>query len=159
MSTEKENSKFRTGSFKTPDNYDNELRNELQLKTVLDAHKNDFKVPEGYFDSLSKEISRKKVTPVRSISGNIWLRISAVTAVAASLLVAVLWLQSTQECESFACLIEQTELQPDDLIWVESSYIEEMYSDELGSSFSDEEEKIIDLAVEEDWDLEYLLEE
>ena len=162
MSKNQDIAKDQFGEFKTPEGYFEALKDEIKLKQQLSEHdKQSFKVPENYFEELRANIARnKEETRVIPFWKHPSFRIAVVSAAAVALLFFILGNPWEEQCESFACLMEQTELQPEDLGWMDDEIITEVYLESIDGSISEElNEDYIDYLVEEDIYLDEILEE
>lgn len=103
-------------SVATPEFFEQQSR-EIRLKSV---HNNDeWNVPAGYFEQLPKRIAQRKAkTKVVHLS-NTWARVTAVLAVAASVVWAVLFFTKEQVSEpTFSELIAQENVDENDLEYI-----------------------------------------
>lgn len=146
--------------FVVPEGSQAKLREEILHSTV--GAKDKMSVPEGYFTGLSDEIMSKVQEPVAETpvvkihhSRRLW----ASVAVAASLIAAVFIINPAEEkCESFACLLEQTDFGYEDIDYLTTEDLEILLIDDEEELF-DEDDEIIDYLIDEDLDLDDLLEE
>ena len=162
MKDQKDIAKESFGKFIPPEHYFAELEQELFLKGQLKGNdEQSFQVPHGYFEKLSQSISTaKSITPVVPLWKKDLFKLAWAGAAAAILIFLTLDTPTKEKCESFACLMEQTDLTPEDLAWVETSIIEEVYSEsDEASEFAEEESAYINYLLEQDVNLELILEE
>lgn len=146
--------------FVVPEGSQVKLREEILQNTVGSSDK--MSVPEGYFDKLADDIMARvdeptAETPVVSINQS--RRLWASVAVAASLIAAVFIISPTDvKCESFACLLEQTDFGYEDIEYLTTEDLEILLTE--GEDEIDEtDDELIDYLLDEDLDIDDLLEE
>jgi hypothetical protein len=64
-----------------------------------------------------------------------------------------------EECETFACLLERTEIGYDDLEYFTTDELEVFFEDEETTAQSTEEDEMLDYLIESELDIEDLLED
>lgn len=147
------------GKFEVPQGYFNLLESKLkpvEFGADLPAG-GSFSTPTGYFEELGKKAAERAANGNREgKSYRLWLPLMAAAASMAIFL--VVYIQSRNKCESFTCLLEQSEVNPEDLMFIEEEVIAEYYLEHGGlSDISPElQEELMESLLEEDFDEEVL---
>jgi len=155
-----QNKKLMEDGFKVPESYFEELNTSIHKAIARDKEENSFKVPANYFDSLSTEIHNRVNTKIIPLHQKAWFKFSSI-AVAAGLALFLFFDTATTESssESFTSMLENTELQDEDLSWIENELVEEFYAENSSpSQMTAEDEILMEYVLENDWDVEYLIE-
>lgn len=134
---------FTEGDFHVPEGYFQELEHQLGVHPSLPP------VPADYFDQLEGKVLMPVEKPNRS--SNIRPLIWAVS-IAASLVIAFLWQRNSakEECISFTCLLQQTQLSEDELL--------ELYDHQVVDDLIQTTQVENTTEVDDDPYLEYLIE-
>lgn len=162
MSEHKDIAQDRPEKFKVPKDYFEDLKAELALKAAMDEKEHpSFKLPENYLPELQKDLKaipdQTKVIPLWK---NTTFRIALSGVAATILLFLFIGNPFEKECESFACLMEQTELSEEELLWIDEALIEEAYLETVNENeMNNPDEAYIDYLLEEDISMDVLLEE
>jgi hypothetical protein len=152
----------RPEKFKVPKDYFEDLKAELALKAAMHGKDNpSFSLPENYLQELNKEL---KSIPDQSRVIPLWkstaFRIALSGVAATILLFLFIGNPFEKDCESFACLMEQTELSEEELLWIDEALIEEAYLETVSENeMNNSDEAYIDYLLEEDISMDALLEE
>ena len=165
----------------TPDGFFEDFENKLKANTeTLDA---EFAVPEDYFEKQSKTLLEEKiqceaemglpetffeeqhtaivasVEKPDTVDGFKRYRsfILSTTVAAAAVIAFVFALPSEKEkCLTFACLLEQTDLTPEDLLFVDDNDLNEFVDSEETIEVSDYNIEMIDYLIDSDSDFDEL---
>ncbi|MFM1931906.1 MAG: hypothetical protein RL226_1209 [Bacteroidota bacterium] len=134
---------FPQGEFQIPEGYFQQLEQNLGVDTSIPP------VPADYFDVLESKVLMHIDKPNRS--SNIRPLIWAVS-IAASLVIAFLWQRNAakEECISFTCLLQQTQLTEDELL--------ELYDHQVLGDLIQTTQVENTTEVDDDPYLEYLIE-
>jgi hypothetical protein len=122
-------------NFIVPEGYFSEL--EYNLKSKFQEGNSELQVPHDFFETMHTDILAKiasedevtRVVPLRNSKVAVWIS-TAVSIAAIGLL--MFWFLGNQEgkCETFACLLEQTELSNDDLMILDEADLFELIGEE-----------------------------
>lgn len=132
--------------------------NKLQVFNQIDGQ--EFKTPDGFFDELQTAVfeetsksSKTRIVPMRK-----WF----IGLAAACLAGAIIWnaVPEQETCETFACLLEKTDLQAEDIatLYELDGSPEELY---LETNEMTVDEEVLDYLIDSDidteelWELEY----
>ena len=148
-------------NFNTPKEYFSELENSILTQSSVPT-KSAISVPDNYFEGLEsrilEQIDEEDKTPVRSINMKKSLQLWG--SVAAAFVIGFFFFNTTktEECITFACLLEQTTFTEDELLHVYDEEIANEMIDDVDflDNISLEDEEILDYLIDEDFDLEAL---
>jgi len=116
-------------------------QNEFEIDPFKDIPKSDdFRVPEGYFEALPGEIRDRLDKPMGNTAAkNVWKRRWWYIGAAAAMVVLMFGLlprNVADECQTFACLLDNTIVTDEDIQWLDNEVdIEMLFDDDI-----DEEE-------------------
>lgn len=139
--------------FSVPEEYFAKLESDLQKK--FQEGSSELQVPHDFFDSMHSDILNKittenvetKVIPLKNSNVAFWIS-TGLSIAAVGLL--IFWFLGSQEeeCETFACLLEQTELTNDDLMVLDE--------DDIFELIGEDQELIESIELDSDELLDYL---
>jgi hypothetical protein len=116
------------GKFKVPADYFSALEKDV-LQRIADENVEipgaSLDVPQGYFDQLPENILNRIRTEKKSriIRLSTWLSVAASLA----LVVTLYYIIPEKECETFTCMLEKTEFETEELLFIDEEIIAEYY--------------------------------
>ncbi len=121
--------------FRVPEGYFTDLESTINRK--FREGTSELFVPDGYFESMHANILakmendqvEKKVIPISQSRTKYWIA-AAISVAATGLL--IFWMLGTgeEQCDTFACLLDQTELSNEDLMILDETEIVELLGDD-----------------------------
>ncbi|MFT7545870.1 MAG: hypothetical protein ACI8YO_002661 [Gammaproteobacteria bacterium] len=109
------------------------------------SKKDEFNIPDGYFEDLHKSIEDKlksddkeehdtaKVIPLNKNRRN-WIIYSGIAACIA-LGLFVIGQNQSEDCQTFACLLEKTEITDEDIEFLEIQEGDDMFEEDNGEEY------------------------
>jgi hypothetical protein len=121
--------------FRVPEGYFADL--ESSINREFREGTSELSVPDGYFENMHDEILKSientkdeaKVIPISRSRNRYWITV-ALSAAATGLLLFWMLGMKEEKCETFACLLDQTELSNEDLMILDETEIVELLGDD-----------------------------
>lgn len=161
----------RKKDFDIPQDYFNKLESEIISKMEMESENEEHvAVPEEYFDKMHDSIMSKiekeeqkdtRILPLRERYSASFMVLSVVGAAAMILLAVLFFKPEKRDCQTFACLLEQTSFTNDDLLYFSGEELYEVYEEEIEDSDGEMEydEDITEYLIESDLDIDEIYEE